>query len=842
MTLCLEEEILNHTPMMQQYLTIKAQHPDTLLFYRMGDFYELFFDDAIRGAALLHITLTQRGSSAGVPIAMAGVPYHAVDTYLAKLVNLGESVAICEQVGDPATSKGPVAREVTRIITPGTISDEALLKAREDNLLMAVCFYRNTYGVANLEMSTGLFQMREIADVAELNSEIARLRPAELLLSEEADFQEMVLSAVCCVTKRPAWEYTLERARKSLCDHFQVKDLSAFECEDLPAALIAAGALMQYAAKTQRQALCHIQRIDRESIEDYVLIDPQTRRNLEINSNLRGNGDHCLLAIIDKCLTPMGSRLLGRWLNQPLRDHKKLQARYEAVKALTKNKEAVQGILQYIGDVERILSRISLRSARPRDLVLLRETLQYLPDLQTQLDFHQGVPLLASLKQALQPQPELLTLLLCAVIEDPPVATGYDKTLDELRAISEDATGFLLALEKQEREATGMATLKVSYNRVHGYYIEMSRLQSQSAPAHYIRQQTLKNAERFITPELKQFEEKVLSSRSLALAREKYLYEELLQKILMHLSVLQAMAFALGEVDVLVNFSERAETLNLVAPTLSDSIEIKIEQGRHLVVEACSQEPFIPNDVYLVPEKHFLLITGPNMGGKSTYMRQTALIVLLAYIGCYVPAKKATIGRIDRIFTRIGAFDDLAGGRSTFMVEMTETANILRYATQQSLVLMDEIGRGTSTFDGLALAWSVAAYLLQSIKPLCLFATHFFELTHLATEFSGVENVQVNVTEVQDTIIFQHTVTSGAASQSYGLQVAKLAGVPQMVLAIAQLKLKALQEKPLSIQTQTKVVTQEKNPVDEFVKTLNLDALTPKDALDILYQLRQLTS
>jgi len=804
--------LADHTPMMQQYLRIKAEHPQALLFYRMGDFYELFFDDARKAARLLDITLTYRGKTAGTPIPMAGVPFHAVEGYLAKLVKLGEAVVIVEQVGDPATSKGPVERQVARILTPGTVTDEALLDAKQEVLLLSLHVYQQTLGLAVLEISSGRFSVLSCELTREaLAAEIARLNPAELLIADDSPILEWLDNRP--ITKRQPWEFVLETANHVLCQQFQVKDLQGFGCQDLPAAVIAAGALLQYARDTQRSALPHLQGLRVEQASDFIYLDAATRRNLELTQTLAGEFQYSLAWVLDTCQTPMGSRLLRRWLHQPLRHKATLWARQQAITELSEDYryEALQSHLQAIGDCERILARVALKTARPRDLSRLREVFAELPDLQRAMAILQ-TPKLRALAEHISEFPVLHDVLVRAIIDNPPVvireggvlAEGFDAELDELRAISTNAGDYLLQLEMKEREATGIANLKIGYNRVSGYYIELSRAQADNAPAHFIRRQTLKNAERFITPELKVFEDKALSASSRALAREKFLYEQLLQDLLQHLAPLQQMSLALAELDVLVALTDRAHHLNWVQPALVDDITIDIQQGRHPVVEQVLNAAFTPNDTLLNLQQRMLIITGPNMGGKSTFMRQTALIVLLAHIGSFVPAQAATIGNIDRIFTRIGSADDLAGGRSTFMVEMTETANILQNATAHSLVLMDEVGRGTSTFDGLALAWAAAVHLAQQIKALTLFATHYFELTSLPEHYVGVKNVHVAASDYGDHLVFLHRMSEGAASKSFGLQVAKLAGVPMAVIHAAQHKLHELEHSPTAKKAKNK--------------------------------------
>lgn len=790
-----------HTPMMQQYLGIKAEHPATLLFYRLGDFYELFFDDAVKAANLLGITLTKRGESAGEPIPMAGVPFHAVDTYLAKLIKLGESVAICEQVEVPGVSKGPVKREVTRIITPGTATDDMLLDGKDDNLLVAVCEQQGTLGLAYLTMSSGAFNLLTLDTPDRLPHELSRLRPVEILVSEQFAASHW-LASYKTVTRRPAWDFEVNRAKEVLMQQLGTHTLEGFGAVDTaPIAVGAAGALLHYLRHTQRAALPHIHSIKLESSSEYVQLDTATRYNLELTTTLRGERANTLNAVYNHTKTPMGHRLLQRWMHCPLRDVVAICLRQQRINALLQDQHYVelQATLKCIGDVERILTRVALRTAKPRDLIQLRQAFDHLPTIASLLDKHKEF--LSPFKTQLGAFDSLADLLRRAIIDNPPItlrdggviAEGYDPLLDELLALSNNANQFLIDLEARERDRTQLSTLKVNYNRVHGYYIEVSRAQSDRVPEDYHRRQTLKNAERFITPELKLFEDKVLSSRHRAIERENALYQAIIEQLNQQLTALQAMAQALAELDVLSNFAERAVTLNLIKPTLTEQPGILIQGGRHPVIECVSKHPFVPNNTQLDTQQKMLIITGPNMGGKSTYMRQTALIVLLAHMGSFVPADSAEVGVVDRIFTRIGASDDLASGQSTFMVEMTETATILHNATENSLVLMDEVGRGTSTFDGLALAWACATYLATSIKAFTLFSTHYFEMTRLPSVCSSVANVHLSATEHDDSIIFLHRVLPGPASQSYGLQVARLAGIPRVVINKAKQKLAELE-------------------------------------------------
>jgi len=845
-------DFTGHTPMMQQYLRLKADHPDILLFYRMGDFYELFYDDAKRASQLLEISLTKRGASAGEPIPMAGVPYHAVEGYLAKLVQLGESVAICEQIGDPALSKGPVERKVVRIVTPGTISDEALLQERQDNLLAAIFQSQRGFGFATLDISSGRFRLSEPTDVETMAAELQRTNPAELLYPE--DFQAMTLiDQRRGLRRRPLWEYEIETARQQLNLQFGTRDLSGFGVEQAHLALRAAGCLLQYVKDTQRTSLPHIRSLSMDRQQDSVIMDAATRRNLEITQNLAGGIDNTLAAVLDKTVTPMGSRMLKRWLHMPLRDVTTIARRQESIAELQSLSEELQPVLRQVGDLERILARLALRTARPRDLARMRHAFQQLPELNQQLASVEATQLI-NLRTQMGDFTELRELLEHAIIESPPVlvrdggviAPGYNAELDEWRALADGATDYLDRLEIREREKLGLDTLKVGFNAIHGYYIQVSRGQSHLVPIHYVRRQTLKNAERYIIPELKEYEDKVLTSKGKALALEKGLYDELFDRLLPHLEALQMSAAALSELDVLANLAERAWTLNYCRPILQEKAGIRITAGRHAVVEQVLKEPFIANPLSLSPQRRMLIITGPNMGGKSTYMRQTALIALMAWIGSYVPAEETVIGPIDRIFTRVGAADDLASGRSTFMVEMTETANILHNATENSLVLMDEIGRGTSTYDGLSLAWACAESLANRIKAMTLFATHYFELTTLPEKMEGVVNVHLDAVEHGETIAFMHSVQDGAASKSYGLAVAALAGVPKDVIKRARNKLKELEalsgnSAASTVEgSQMQLLVAETSPAIDALEALDPDSLTPKQALEWIYRLKTL--
>jgi DNA mismatch repair protein MutS len=856
------DDLEQHTPMMRQFLRIKAEYPDILLFYRMGDFYELFYDDARRAAKLIDITLTTRGQSGGQPIPMAGVPVHSVEGYLAKLVRKGESVAICEQIGDPATSKGPVERRVVRVVTPGTVTDEGLLEARREILLGCVHAGPGGIGVAWLELASGRFRVARLDDAEALAAELERLQLAEILVDEETRLPAFV-RALPGLKTRPPWHFDLDAATRLLGKQFGVADLAGYGCAELPEAVQAAGCLLHYVLDTQRSALPHLRGLATESRDEALVMDAATRRNLELDRSLSGRHEHTLLGVLDETATPMGGRLLRRWLNRPLRDRGVLEARHAAIERLLLDGDtaALHAVLRGIGDIERMLARVALRSARPRDLAGLREGLARLPALRANVA---GVSAarLAELAAECGEHAETLALLERAIIDNPPVlirdggviAPGWDAELDELRTLSTEADRFLAELESRERERTGLPSLKVGYNRVHGYYIEISRAQAKNAPADYSRRQTLKGAERFITPELKAFEDKVLSARERALAREKALYDALIETLVERLGPLQLMSAAVAELDVLGNLAARAAALNLSRPRLVTEPRLTIAGGRHLVVERVSAEPFIPNDLSLDERRRMLVITGPNMGGKSTYMRQAALIVILAYAGSFVPAESAELGPVDRIFTRIGASDDLAGGRSTFMVEMTEAANILNNATGQSLVLMDEIGRGTSTFDGLSLAWACAHYIGERLGAFTLFATHYFELTALAKELPACANVHLDATEHDGKLVFLHSVREGPANQSYGLQVAALAGVPPEVIRRARGYLRELEqdraagagpqaELPLFAKVADLPVTASTllHPVLQRLAATDPDALSPRDAQALLYELKSLS-
>ena len=853
-----EDSFLNqHTPVMRQFLKAKAENPDVLLFFRMGDFYELFYDDARKAARLLDITLTQRGHSAGKPIPMAGIPYHAAESYLARLIRQGESVAICEQIGDPATSKGPVERKVVRIVTPGTVTDEALLEQRRDNLLLAIAAGKQRYGLAWMDLAAGRFVLSEVADGDALAAELARLCPAETLVSEAIDWPPSVV-ALPGLRKRPPWHFDGESAQRELSRFFGTRDLSGFGLAGLECAVGAAGCLLAYAEETQKSALPHLTGMTVEHANETLAMDAATRRNLELDSHPEGRREHTLLGVLDDTVTPMGARLLRRWLHRPLRDQNILRRRHQAIGVLLDMQchAALREQLRAIGDLERILARVALRSARPRDLSTLRDGLNCAPALRRTLADLDS-PLLQVLLERIGDHADTTTLLQRAIVAQPPVmsrdggviAGGFDAELDELRQLANHADQFLLDLEQREKAASGIASLKIGYNRVHGYYIEVSKTQSDKVPAHYTRRQTTKNAERYITEELKTFEDKVLSARERALMREASLYATLLDTLAEHLEPLRDAAAAIAELDVLANLAARAETLGWSAPVLSETTGISIRAGRHPVVEQVREEPFEPNDLTLDDTTRMLVITGPNMGGKSTFMRQNALIVLLAHIGSFVPATSATLGPIDRIFTRIGAGDDLSRGQSTFMVEMSETANILHNATAQSLVLMDEVGRGTSTYDGLSLARAAAVHLATRNRAFTLFATHYFELTALAEQFDGIANVHLDAVEYDDRLVFMHAVKPGPANRSFGLQVAALAGLPKSVIAEARRTLAQLESGPqhgadnspqLGLFNAPPPAPRDPSALGQALSELDPDSLSPREALDALYRLKRI--
>jgi DNA mismatch repair protein MutS len=850
-----------HTPMMQQYLRIKSEHPDMLLFYRMGDFYELFYEDARRAAALLDITLTARGQSAGAPIPMAGVPFHAVESYLAKLVRRGESVAICEQLSEPGAAKGPLERQVVRIVTPGTVTDAALLNERRDTLIAALLRDADRFGLAWLDLAAGRFSVLEGQGRSALAGELERLKPAELLLAEGAAEEDLARAGTMLRPRAP-WHFDLASASRLLTDQLGTLDLKGFGADKLPLAIRAAGALLQYVRDTQKSALPHIRALQVEERTDALILDAASRRNLELDASLTGNDEATLFAVIDHAVTAMGSRQLRRWLNRPLTNHPLLRTRYHALGTLIEQRRhaLVRQQLQGIGDVERILARAALRSARPRDLTQLRSSLSSLPALRQALGTLDS-PLLRELHERTLTHDDVAGLLRAALAAEPAalvrdgdvIAAGFDSELDELRKIATHTDEFLLELEQRERERSGLASLKLGYNRVQGFFIEVARRDAERVPKDYLRRQTVKSAERFVTAELQQFENRVLGARDKALARERQLYEELLTQLIDRLGPLQQTAAALAELDALAALAERASALEWSAPQLTSEARLTIIGGRHPVVERFSTAPFVPNDLTLDAERRMLIVTGPNMGGKSTYMRQAALIVLLAHMGSYVPAERALLGPLDRIFTRIGAGDDLAGGRSTFMVEMTEAANILHNASARSLILLDEIGRGTSTFDGLSLAWAMARDIATRVRAFTLFATHYFELTTLATEVEGCANVHLDATEHGDGIVFLHAVKDGPANRSYGLQVAQLAGVPPPVIAQARRYLERL-ESERDVQRRSaegaaaaqaelplfRASAPSAAPLQEALAALDPDQLTPKAALEALYHLKKL--
>lgn len=840
--------------MIQQYLRIKSEYPDMLLFYRMGDFFELFYDDAKRAAHLLDLTLTSRSKNHDKEIPMAGVPVHAVESYLAKLLRLGESVAICEQASEPTPGKGLVERKVTRVMTPGTIVEEELLESGKENYLLACAWDQELAGLAYLDLSSGQFILQTCASMQECLSEIERLCPSEILLKEDTRLE---VSKDCSFKHLPIWHFELESATTALCKQFGTGDLSGYGCQDHPLAVGAAGAVLQYVKETQKSALPHITGLRVHNNNDYLLIDATSRNNLEVEKSMRGEVRHSLLGVLDKASCAMGTRCLRAWLSQPTRVRAILSLRHAAIAELiaTNGHVALHEALANVKDIERIRSRIALQTAQPRDLDALRATLAIVPAIQKELENY-GSELLTGSSKLLSGHQDITSILADALTDEPPVLirdggvirTGFDEELDQLRQLSSRSKQFLVELEQREKEATQLASLKVAYNRIHGYYIEIPRSQSDQVPARYTRKQTLKNAERFTTPELKEFEYDVLTSKERALKREKHLYDQLLNDLLQMLETMQHCARGLAQLDALATLAERAISLDYVQPELTDEACIRIKQGRHPVVERIQSEPFTANDVSLDEQRAMLLITGPNMGGKSTYMRQIALITWLAYTGSFVPAETATIGPIDAIYTRIGASDDLSSGRSTFMVEMTEAANILNNASSQSLVLMDEIGRGTSTYDGLSLAWACAEHLATFNRSFTLFATHYFELTQLPELYENIHNVHIDVIEHNDRIVFLHAVKEGAANRSYGLQVAQLAGIPKSVIAGAKLKLKQLVELQTVPPDNTGSNTQlglelddhTAPPAIEYLTHVNPDELSPKESLEILYKLKRL--
>lgn len=848
------DNLNQHTPMMQQYLKIKAEYSDMLVFYRMGDFYELFFEDAETGSKLLGITLTKRGASAGNPIKMAGVPYHAAEQYLTKLIKLGCSVVIVDQVGDP-NSKGPIERKVTRIITPGTLTDDILLDKKQNNLILALTTHKDYYGMAWISLSAGTFLISE-GNTGDIDNQIERLRPAEIIASEKLINQLKLTKPNLAYKIIPDWHFDFDLSKRRLCEHFATQDLDGFGISQYKLAINSAGVLLEYAKQTQNNQLPHINSLIYDNQSDYLILDAISRRNLEISQTIRGEKEPTLISILDKCATNMGSRLLDNWLNNPLKSHTKIKERYQAISILQSIYIQTQSILHQVCDVERITARIAVRSARPRDLAALRDSLRLLPELNFLNELIDS-ELLIKINHAINSfDKEIINHLQLTLKEEPSLLIrdgnvinhGYNEELDRLRNIQTNGSEFLLELEAREREKTGIPNLKIEYNRVHGYYIEISRSNLDKAPLEYRRTQTLKNAERFTTPELKTFENEVLSAQDKALALEKRLYEEILDFLVCHIGKLKTLANALASLDVLCSFAKISIENNYCCPELVVYPQLNIIGGRHPVVES-QVDQFIANDIKLTQKQNFLLITGPNMGGKSTYMRQTAIITLLAYCGSFVPAKSAQIGDIDRIFTRIGASDDLSGGKSTFMVEMSETANILNNASDKSLIIMDEVGRGTSTFDGLALAYAIARYIVEQCGSYTLFATHYFELTDLANHYSQIGNVHLNAVEHKDQIIFMHHVEAGPAAKSYGIQVASLAGAPKQVLATAK---KYLQHLETQSQNQAQIdlfsveeasnealpcITSQEETVLRELHQIIPDNLSAKEALELIYEL-----
>lgn len=850
------ENPTTHTPMMQQYLSIKSSYPNMLLFYRMGDFYELFFDDAKRAAKLLDITLTARGQSAGEPIPMAGIPHHAAESYLAKLVRAGVSVAICEQVGE-VPAKGPVNREVVRVLTPGTLTDEYLLDTKKDNQVAAIAFAHEKWLLSWLDLSSARFMLTDPLSESELLSELIRLQPSELIAPEELSIPESI-SRMTIVQKYPDWHFDLARNAEKLLSHFKLNSLQGVGLTNDALPIMAAGALLTYAKETQKSELEHITTLHIEHIDDALILDTTTRKNLEIERTLSGGTDHTLRSLIDHCQTPMGSRLLSRWLNRPLRDQHILNQRLDLTESVEHYVTTLKPLLKQISDIERLTTRISLKSARPRDMIQLKESLKQIPELANIIHQSDKIQVInPDWLQDLVAHPELVDLLERAIVDEPPVLIrdggvirkGYNAELDDLLALNHEGKNFLLQLEEDQKKLTGINQLKVGYNRVHGYYIEVPTQFADQMPTEYVRRQTLKGVERYITPDLKQFENKILHAKENALSLEKQLWDQLLDQLIPHVTALRLLSDAIAHVDIFTNFCTLKNSLNWHRPQFSNNIGIEITNGRHPIVESTISHPFIANSTSLTPSQRMQIVTGPNMGGKSTYMRQTALITLLAYIGSFVPADAAILGPVDRIFTRIGAQDDLSSGQSTFMVEMLETATILHYATAKSLVLMDEVGRGTSTLDGLSLAWSAAVYLTTQLKALTIFATHYFEMTELENLYPEIVNLHLDAVEHKDQIIFMHAVKKGAASKSYGLQVAALAGIPPKVIEMAKGKLHELEHSFAAattqhakaepqVQTQLSLFTESVHPVIEHLKSVNINNLTPRDALNLLYDLQ----
>ena len=840
--------------MMQQYLSIKAEYPDMLLFYRMGEFFELFYEDAKRAAKLLDLTLTSRNKNSVDEIPMAGVPVHATENYLAKLLRQGESVAICDQIGDPATSKGLVERKVTRVVTPGTVIEDELLQRSKENYLLAIYPENEKTGLAYIDLSSGRFILQTCNSIEELHSEMERIQPAEILINEDA---QLAIHKKYVLKNIPPWHFEYESATRSLCTQFSTKDLNGYGCQNHPLAVSAAGAVLQYVKDTQKSTLPHIDGLHVHHKDEFLLVDSISRINLEIEKSTYGNAKQSLLGVLDKSASAMGARCLRTWINQPTRKQSTLLKRHAAIDELihASGYMDIHRLLSDTNDIERIRSRIALQTAQPRDLDALRKTIEIIPFIKKELSKYSS-ELLIECIELLAGHEILFSTLDKSITDEPPalirdggvIKTGYDEELDQLRDLSTNANQFLIELEQREKSATKIPSLKVAYNRVHGYYIEISRGQASQAPEHYTRRQTLKNAERFITPELKKFEDEVLSAKERALKREKFLYEQLLKTLLEELGTIQHCSQGLAQLDVLATLAERAKTLNYVQPKFNNQVSIEIKQGRHPVIEQVQEEAFTANDISLDEQRKMLLITGPNMGGKSTYMRQIALITWLAYTGCYVPADSATLGPIDTIYTRIGASDDLSSGRSTFMVEMTEAANILNNASDKSLVLMDEIGRGTSTFDGLSLAWSCAEHLSTINRSFTLFATHYFELTNLPEYYENIHNVHIDAIEHNDRIVFLHAVKEGPANQSYGLQVAQLAGIPKSVIASAKSKLKHLESSADSTEVSTSdtqlglsLEDSVKHPIAEFLENINPDELSPKESLEVLYKIKKLS-
>ncbi|CCG19185.1 DNA mismatch repair protein MutS [Taylorella asinigenitalis 14/45] len=857
------------TPMMQQYFNLKSQAgDDVLLMFRMGDFYEMFYDDAQLASRILNLTLTKRGHTGGNDIPMAGIPVQSLDQYLSRLVASGLSVAIGEQVGDPASSKGPVERKLVRIITPGTITDENLLPQKSDSLILCIYSKGVHSGITWLNLANGDFASSEILSKS-LDQELYRLSPAEIIVPESSNYK---FSYKCTITKVPDWHFDLKECTLRLKEFFKIDDLSVFGLGvEASLNIISAGCLLRYIVKTQNENLGHIKKIYIESESRFLGLDPFTRKNLELTESLSSSKGPTLFSTLDNCETGMGSRLLRNWIHNPLKNNSEINERQTNVSqflqptneefSISQILKTLKDQLKPITDIERLSSRVAMLTIKPKELAKLRDSLHTLEVVRKFLLENYGN--LSINLECIPKAEELKEYLSRAIATEPStqirdggvIAKGFDAELDDLRNTSSNNGSFLLEYETKLKEATGISLLRVEYNRVQGFFIEIPKSRAENVPDTFRRKQTLKNVERFTTPELKQWEDKILSADERALKREKYLYDEILQNIQIWVSLLQDIAKLVASIDVYSALAYHAYNNNWIKPELVEGTSIAIEQGRHPVVER-TIEKFTANDCFLNSENRMQIITGPNMGGKSTYMRQTALIVLLARMGSYVPAESASIGEVDAIFTRIGASDDLAGGRSTFMVEMIEAASILTNSTNGSLVLMDEIGRGTSTYDGLSLAWAIACRLLNHNKSLTLFATHYFELTRLVDEYKGIANVHLSAVETSDGLVFMHEVHDGPANKSYGIQVAQKAGLPMAVIKQAQNVLERLnqsnssqmdlfdtQVSDIDVSFEDPAETRDKfKNLQDFISDIDPDELSPREALETLYRLKDFSS